>query len=249
MESAMKPYAVAFRTNYAPYGFSGAEENPSILAFTGQWIDFESACYPLGVGRRSFSPTLGRFISPDSLSPFGKGGLNAYGYCEGDPINYTDPTGKWKMSGSGFAKKLGFVKKTGVTKLLKEHKYMSEFKPFITAMRTSDVDVNALHVRPASGNLFAVMKLSKTSSGIEVSSPSHEYADAFRWTSAVRKVGEGSAIFMVDNGTLPQGVRGYQLFTADNYDHPFAFGRPLTDHPPAYEEPPPYSKISGIRRA
>jgi hypothetical protein len=34
-----------------------------------------------------------RFNSPDSLSPFGEGGLNAYAYCIGDPINRRDPTG------------------------------------------------------------------------------------------------------------------------------------------------------------
>jgi len=34
-----------------------------------------------------------RFQSPDSLSPFGKGGINAYGYCAGDPINRIDPNG------------------------------------------------------------------------------------------------------------------------------------------------------------
>ncbi|KPZ22499.1 RHS repeat-associated core domain-containing protein, partial [Pseudomonas syringae group genomosp. 3] len=30
---------------------------------------------------------------PDSLSPFGKGGLNAYAYCAGDPVNRSDPSG------------------------------------------------------------------------------------------------------------------------------------------------------------
>ncbi|MCY1433952.1 hypothetical protein D9M71_499940 [compost metagenome] len=34
-----------------------------------------------------------RFNSPDSWSPFGKGGVNAYAYCEGDPRNRVDPTG------------------------------------------------------------------------------------------------------------------------------------------------------------
>ncbi|MFC9753074.1 RHS repeat-associated core domain-containing protein [Streptomyces sp. NPDC056921] len=37
--------------------------------------------------------TLARFHSPDSLSPFGDAGLNAYAYCLGDPINRVDPTG------------------------------------------------------------------------------------------------------------------------------------------------------------
>lgn len=34
-----------------------------------------------------------RFCSPDSWSPFGKGDLNPYCYCEGDPINNIDPSG------------------------------------------------------------------------------------------------------------------------------------------------------------
>jgi hypothetical protein len=49
-----------------------------------------------------------RFNSPDSLSPFGEGGMNAYAYCSGDPVNREDRTGHvW-----GFLKKplraLGF---------------------------------------------------------------------------------------------------------------------------------------------
>jgi len=34
-----------------------------------------------------------RFNSPDSWSPFGEGGPNAYMYCGADPINRSDPTG------------------------------------------------------------------------------------------------------------------------------------------------------------
>jgi hypothetical protein len=36
---------------------------------------------------------LMRFHSPDSWSPFGEGGVNAYAYCEGDPIGNVDSTG------------------------------------------------------------------------------------------------------------------------------------------------------------
>ncbi|VVO73087.1 hypothetical protein PS862_01436 [Pseudomonas fluorescens] len=42
-----------------------------------------------------------RFHSPDSWSPFGEGGLNAYMYCLGNPIRYTDKTGH--MSGRALA--------------------------------------------------------------------------------------------------------------------------------------------------
>ena len=34
----------------------------------------------------------------DDLSPFGEGGLNAYGYCSGDPVNRCDPDGHTDVS-------------------------------------------------------------------------------------------------------------------------------------------------------
>jgi RHS repeat-associated protein len=52
-----------------------------------------SAHYALGNGYRIYNPLLMRFHKPDSMSPFGAGGLNAYTYCKGDPVNFEDPTG------------------------------------------------------------------------------------------------------------------------------------------------------------
>lgn len=51
----------------------------------------------LGNGRRAFNPVLMRFHSPDRLSPFGRGGINAYAYCAGDPINLADPNGRFAV--------------------------------------------------------------------------------------------------------------------------------------------------------
>ncbi|ANN67448.1 hypothetical protein BAU06_15090 [Bordetella bronchialis] len=34
-----------------------------------------------------------RFNAADELSPFGLGGINAYTYCAGDPVNHSDPSG------------------------------------------------------------------------------------------------------------------------------------------------------------
>lgn len=84
---------------YTPYGQRtalGNSKNP--LGFNGEQLDPVTGCYPLGNGYRLFSPTRQQMCSPDSESPFGKGWLNAYGYCTGDPINNIDPTGHFPLS-------------------------------------------------------------------------------------------------------------------------------------------------------
>ena len=79
---------------YTPYGHRPAENGLlSLLGFNGERLDPVTGCYLLGNGYRAFNPVLMRFNSPDSWSPFGKGGLNGYAYCSGDPINQSDQTG------------------------------------------------------------------------------------------------------------------------------------------------------------
>jgi RHS repeat-associated protein len=70
----------------------------SLLGFNGEQPDPVTGCYLLGNGYRAYNPVLMRFHSPDTLSPFGSGGINPYAYCLGDPINMSDPTGhfSWK---------------------------------------------------------------------------------------------------------------------------------------------------------
>lgn len=81
---------------YSPYGHRPAQSGLlSLLGFNGEQPDPMTGHYHLGNGYRQFNPVLMRFNSPDSWSPFGKGGLNCYAYCTGDPMNRTDPTGHW----------------------------------------------------------------------------------------------------------------------------------------------------------
>jgi RHS repeat-associated protein len=79
---------------YSPYGHrpSGSDVF-SLLGFAGERPDPVTGHYPLGNGYSSYNPVLMRFNQPDSLSPFGEGGLNAYAYCQGDPVNRSDPSG------------------------------------------------------------------------------------------------------------------------------------------------------------
>ncbi|ATV19618.1 RHS repeat-associated core domain-containing protein [Pseudomonas avellanae] len=76
---------------YSPYGHR--EQGGPFSGFNGERADPVTGHYLLGNGYRAFNPVLMRFNSPDSLSPFGRGGLNAYAYCQGDPVNRSDPSG------------------------------------------------------------------------------------------------------------------------------------------------------------
>jgi len=77
---------------WSPYG-SGKPAAASLPGFNGERIDPVSGSYHLGNGYRAYNPVLMRFNCPDSLSPFGAGGINPYAYCAGDPVNHTDPSG------------------------------------------------------------------------------------------------------------------------------------------------------------
>ena len=79
-----------------------------IAGFNGERIDPVSGHYHPGNGYRAYSPVLMRFTCPDSMSPFGDGGINPYAYCAGDPVNHADPTGHlswqaWLGIGMGIA--------------------------------------------------------------------------------------------------------------------------------------------------
>ncbi|WP_081673765.1 RHS repeat domain-containing protein [Pseudomonas cremoricolorata] len=80
------------------FGFAGERREP----LTGWYIPG---------GYRPYDPLLMIFLAPDSTSPFSRGGLNAYAYCAGDPVNRIDPDGHswwtWVIAGVGLA--LGVV--------------------------------------------------------------------------------------------------------------------------------------------
>ncbi|MDB5994865.1 MAG: hypothetical protein JWP42_2001 [Pseudomonas sp.] len=81
---------------YTAYGHPRAESGlSSLLGFNGERRDPVTGHYLLGNGHRAYNPVLMRFNSPDRLSPFGQGGLNSYAYCLGDPVNFSDPTGRF----------------------------------------------------------------------------------------------------------------------------------------------------------
>jgi RHS repeat-associated protein len=89
------------RMAYSPYGHQSAQQGVMTrLGFNGELLEVKPEWYLLGNGYRAYNTLFMRFHSPDKFSPFGKGGLNAYGYCEGEPVMNSDPTGQsiWALS-------------------------------------------------------------------------------------------------------------------------------------------------------
>jgi RHS repeat-associated protein len=121
---------------YSPYGYRPTRCGLlSLLGFNGERADSITGYYLLGNGYRAFNPVLMRFNSPDSLSPFGKGGLNSYSYCLGDPINRTDETGHFSL----FNSILSMLKrKPKMFKNLESYSIDDDFQAFLELEKRSE---------------------------------------------------------------------------------------------------------------
>ena len=97
---------------YTPYGHHPAENGITpLLAFNGEHPEAVTGHYLLGQGYRAYNPVLMRFISPDSWSPFGKGGINAYAYSH-KPLDEVDPSGHFSFK--PLLRALGLMKQPNV---------------------------------------------------------------------------------------------------------------------------------------
>lgn len=89
---------------YTAHGAEPVDDDNSPFGFTGERRDTFTGWY-IPSGYRPYDPIVMGFLSPDSDSPFGQGGLNPYAYCAGDPVNRIDPSGHgwltWVLAGIG----------------------------------------------------------------------------------------------------------------------------------------------------
>ena len=88
---------------YYAYGKerSATTSLPTDMTFTGQRRDLSTGL--MYYGARYYDPSLGVFISPDSIvpDPANPQSLNRYSYGSGNPVKYVDPTGHIPSYGDG----------------------------------------------------------------------------------------------------------------------------------------------------
>lgn len=104
------------RVAYSPYGYRPPLNALNNLpGFNGEHPDPVTGCYLLGNGYRAFNSVLMRFSGSDSLSPFEKGGLSSYAYCQADPTNSIDPSGRFPVRLLQAVKKISPSKNLSIT--------------------------------------------------------------------------------------------------------------------------------------
>ncbi len=85
---------IAEAITYDPFGAILTDTAPGFqpFAFAGGLYDSDTAL--IRFGARDYDPLTSRWTTKDPLS-FGAGDANLYGYALSDPIDFTDPNGKW----------------------------------------------------------------------------------------------------------------------------------------------------------
>jgi len=82
---------VVWQAHYDPFGKASITTETIVnnIRFPGQYFDAESGLYYNYY--RYYDPTTGRYITSDPIGL--AGGLNTYGYVDGNPLGFIDPFG------------------------------------------------------------------------------------------------------------------------------------------------------------
>lgn len=144
---------------YTPYGYSPLDDDPqSQHRFNGYYQDLTTGYYPLGNGRRMYSPILMRFFCPDILSPFEKGGVNSYAYCGGDPKNRVDRSGQWFKA---IGKSLGLRPNAALNKAVKINSKLETYPYKTTGLFANSAAIDGQFGPTKTINIYARARKNK----------------------------------------------------------------------------------------
>jgi len=246
---------------YTPYGHRAAKPEAPAIGFVGQWLDRNIAGYHLGNGQRMYNPALNRFCSPDNLSPFDRGGLNAYAYCGNQPISRTDPSGHWWV-------------KQEIVPLLQ-----NKTSSLVTALQQNpELRLHAAGFSPDpyynNGKQYTPSGFSRTRALMQKNSPQFKYPNEIKWDN--KQIPNGRYYISKDNSTVLLGLNegndptwvdayntlhphdntlkahGYRVESINSYESgsmfqsSTGFSRFAVDAPPSYEDAT--REVSVIRR-
>jgi RHS repeat-associated protein len=129
--------AIVRTQSFDPYGnlLNSSGSTLTNYGFAGEWTDATGLQY---LRARYYSPVTGGFLSRDTFSGSlnQPATLNAYSYAGGNPILYTDPSGKcpWCLAGIGIGAIAG-----GVTYALTNQGQCFDSFEFITAVAAGGI--------------------------------------------------------------------------------------------------------------
>lgn len=211
---------------YSAYGHPRLQSGQqSLLGFNGEACDPLTGHYLLGNGHRGYNPVLMRFNSPDALSPFGKGGINAYAYCAGDPVNRSDPSGRFwgvnvKSLISGF---MGWIT-IGVATMP-----AVGFRESFIAIKRGAYELD--HIVKVAATSAAFIGAGASTARASLINPESVLGDSLNWVSTVASTASltgnlmlairdflkrralRSAGALADSGMVPRGTEAYELDT------------------------------------
>jgi len=89
---------VVWEAKHKPFGEADVNPYSNVVnnfRLPGQYFDHETGLHYNY--SRDYHPEIGRYVEPDPLGL--RGGINMYAYCMNDPVNMTDPSGQFIITG------------------------------------------------------------------------------------------------------------------------------------------------------
>jgi RHS repeat-associated protein len=151
--------------------------------YTGQRLLDEDMGDIMDYKARFYSPTLGRFLQPDKITPGGPQGLNRYAYVLNNPINANDPSGHKCVGEPGEC-----LQKDGKTSINTVNRKLVPHKPvFGRTQKSSGGDVSGSQILryyfPGAGSL----SWEDTADSAVPTSPEYRHPNQFNQMSSSEK--------------------------------------------------------------
>jgi RHS repeat-associated protein len=141
---------VGLAQSYQPYGeaLSSNGEGATSYGFAGEWTDSYSGLMFLRA--RYYAPYLNQWIQPDPIVPDPNipADWNRYAYVRNNPINFTDPAGKYSIPHCPFSSTLGCLSFFGAIPDYKGITYVELFELLYGSFQKQEAYIKGKGLHP-----------------------------------------------------------------------------------------------------